>query len=68
MSDDYAKQAIENAMNEIKRHLKYLYQKAGIHEPPYRVGFKDKNGVFYIDFIPNKRVRNDAMQHKTQTR
>ena len=45
----------EITMNEIKKNLKYLYQKFKIHEPPYRVGIKDKNGVFYIDFIPYKK-------------
>ena len=55
MSDDYTQQAIDNAMNEIKRHLRFIYQKTGINEPPYRIGFKDKNGIFYIDFIPNKK-------------
>lgn len=46
---------IDNAINEIKRHLRLIYQKTGIKEPPYRIGFKDEKGVFYIDFIPNKK-------------
>lgn len=54
MSDDYTEQAIENAISEIKKHLRFIFQKTVIHEPPYRIGLKDKNGVFYIDFIPDK--------------
>lgn len=57
MTNEYTEQAIENAMNEIKRHLRFIYQKTGIHEPPYRIGLKDEKGVFCIDFIPHKKGR-----------
>ena len=48
----------EHALSEIKRHLRYLFQKYNINEPPFTLGIKDKKGVFMVNFTPyDKRKR-----------
>ena len=50
--ENQATQTTDYILNEIKSLLRLIYKKAGIHEPPYRIGFQDEKGTFYIDFIP----------------
>lgn len=52
---DDSKILIQNAIEEIKINLRFIFKLSRINQPPYGLMIKDKNGDFIIDFIPKKR-------------
>lgn len=54
---DDSKILIQNAIEEIKINLRFIFKLSSINRPPYGLMIKDKGGDFIIDFIPKKRNR-----------
>lgn len=48
---------IQNAIEEIKINLRFIFKLSGINQPPYGLMISDKKGDFIIDFIPKTRRR-----------
>ena len=46
---------IQNAIEEIKINLRFIFKLSGINKPPYGLMIKDKKGDFIIDFIPKNK-------------